>query len=92
MGEALAQTIKCTPPLPSRTLSAVQDGTRRELYVDLPEIFTSLIDLRVKSRRWIDHVLATVYGCTWSGSGRSVTGCVADKKESLHAPPLCPPG
>ena len=40
------------------TLSAVRDGTRREVHVDLPETFNYLIGLRVESRRRIDNVLA----------------------------------
>ena len=40
------------------TLSAVRDGTRREVHVDLPETFNYLIGLRVESRRRMDGVLA----------------------------------
>ena len=39
------------------TLSVVRDGARREVSVDMPETFNSLIGLRVKSRRRIDGVL-----------------------------------
>ncbi len=40
------------------TLSAVRNGTRREVHVDLPETFNYLIGLRVESRRRINGVLA----------------------------------
>ena len=39
------------------TLSAVRDGTRREVHVDLPETFNYLIGMRVESRRRMDGVL-----------------------------------
>ena len=39
------------------TLSAVRDGTRREVHVDLPETFNYLIGLRVESRRRMDGAL-----------------------------------
>ena len=48
------------------TLSAVRDGTRREVHVDLPETFNYLIGLRVESRRRIDNVL-TITGTDAEG-------------------------
>ena len=48
------------------TLSAVRDGTRREVHVDLPETFNYLIGLRVESRRRIDNVL-TITGTDAQG-------------------------
>ena len=48
------------------TLSAVRDGTRRDVHVDLPETFNSLIGLRVESRRRIDNVL-TITGTDAEG-------------------------
>ena len=48
------------------TLSAVRDGTRSEVHVDLPETFNALIGLRVESRRRIDHVL-TITGTDAEG-------------------------
>ena len=42
----------------SYTLSVVRDGTRRETPVDLPETFTYLLGLSVKSRQLVSGVLA----------------------------------
>ena len=44
----------------------MQDGTRREVHIDLPETFTCLIGLRVESRRRMDGVLA-ITGTTAKG-------------------------
>ena len=48
------------------TLSAVRNGTRREVHVDLPETFNFLIGLCVESRRRIDNVL-TITGTDAEG-------------------------